>query len=265
MKVVLFCGGMGMRLKEYSDAIPKPLVPIGPRPILWNLMKYYAHYGHKDFILCLGYQGEAIKNYFLNYEETISNDFVLSGGGRHVELKHRDIEDWTITFAETGLRSNIGQRLKAVEHYLEGEEVFLANYADGVTDLPLPDAIAHFHAKQAIASFVAVKPSQTFDIVRLREGDAVEALEHATEAGIWVNAGFFTLRQEIFRYLHEGDELVYAPFQRLIKEGWLYSYRYPGFFLAMDTFKEKQMIDEMAAQGNAPWEVWKAGTDRGAA
>ncbi len=137
MKVVLFCGGMGLRLREFSEAIPKPMVPIGPRPIIWHLMKYYAHFGHKDFILCLGWQGHAIKDYFLNYNECVSNDFVLRQGDR-VQLLRSDISDWTITFVDTGLNSNIAQRLTAVRPYLEGEECFLANYSDGLTDLHLP-------------------------------------------------------------------------------------------------------------------------------
>ena len=146
MKVVLFCGGQGMRMREYSETIPKPMVPVGSRPILWNIMRYYAHYGHKDFILCLGHMGEKIKEYFVNYRETDTNDFVLRGGGdgKGVELLSRDIHDWTITFVDTGLRSNIGMRLKAVEKYLQGEEMFLANYTDGLTDLPLGDVTRQF-------------------------------------------------------------------------------------------------------------------------
>ena len=124
MKVVLFCGGMGMRMREYSEAVPKPMVPIGYRPILWHVMKYYAHYGHKDFILCLGYKADVIKNYFRNYDECVSNDFVLSGGGKNLELLNSDIDDWRITFVDTGLTANIGQRLKAVEKHLQDEEVF---------------------------------------------------------------------------------------------------------------------------------------------
>jgi glucose-1-phosphate cytidylyltransferase len=137
MKVVLFCGGMGMRIREYSDSIPKPMVPIGYRPLLWHLMKYYAYYGHKDFILCLGYKADAVKDYFLNYNECVSNNFVLSNGGKKLRLLSSDIHDWNITFVDTGITSNIGQRLKAVEPYLQGESVFLANYSDGLTDLPL--------------------------------------------------------------------------------------------------------------------------------
>src|SRR5215471_8658844 len=139
VKVVLFCGGLGMR--EYSEVLPKPMVPIGYRPILWHVMKYYAHYGHKDFILCLGYKADVIKQYFRNYDECVSNDFVLSSGGKNVELLGSDIDDWNITFVDTGLTSNIGQRLKAVRRQLEGEEMFLANYTDGLSDVPLPNVI----------------------------------------------------------------------------------------------------------------------------
>ena len=135
MKVVLFCGGQGTRLRDYSENVPKPMVPIGYRPILWHVMKYYAHFGHKDFILCLGYRADVIKDYFLNFNECVSNDFVLSAGGAKLELLNRDIQDWTITFAETGPTSNIGQRLKAVEKYVKDEPMFLANYSDGLTDM----------------------------------------------------------------------------------------------------------------------------------
>src|SRR5690606_6800849 len=132
MKVVLFCGGLGTRLREHSDTIPKPLVYIGARPILWHLMRYYAHFGHKDFVLALGYRGDMVREYFLNYNEAMSNDFTLSEGGRKVELHSRDLDDWRITFVDTGLHSNIGQRLLRVRKYVENEPVFLANYSDGL-------------------------------------------------------------------------------------------------------------------------------------
>lgn len=259
MKVVLFCGGMGMRIREFSDNIPKPMVPVGNRPILWNIMKYYAHYGHKDFILCLGYKGEVIKEYFLNYRETFSNDFVLSQGGKNIELLNSDIHDWKITFVDTGLKSNIGMRLKAAEKYLDGEKEFLANYTDGLTDLPLDKVVDHFHEKNKIASFVSVKPSQSFDVVKMKNEDDVEALVHITKHGLWINAGFFTFKKEIFDYMKEGEELVYEPFRRLIEKGQVTTYKHDGFFLAMDTFKEKQEIDDMSTQGNTKWEVWKNG------
>src|SRR6267143_7163957 len=157
MKVVLFCGGLGMRLRDFSENVPKPLVHIGYRPILWHVMKYYAHFGHKDFILCLGYRSDAIKNYFLNYNECLSNDFVYSNGGKYLQILNSDIQDWKITFAETGPNSNIGQRLKAVEKYLNGEEVFLANYSDSLTDFHLPNLISYFQKHQKIAAFLCVK------------------------------------------------------------------------------------------------------------
>ena len=158
MKVVLFCGGFGTRMREHSETIPKPLVEIGYRPIIWHLMKYYAHHGHKDFILCLGYGGNLIKDYFLKYDECVSNNFVFSSGGKTIELLNSDINDWRITFVETGIHANLGQRLTAVRQYLEGEDVFLANYSDGLTDLPLNDYIERCIAKDRNASFLSVRP-----------------------------------------------------------------------------------------------------------
>jgi len=145
MKVVLFCGGLGTRLREYTGEIPKPMVKIGYRPILWHLMKYYAHFGHKDFVLCLGYKADVIKEFFLRYEEWISNDFTLSHGGRELSLENNDIEDWNITFVDTGLHANIGERLVAVRRYVEDEEIFLANYSDGLTNLDLNHMIGQLH------------------------------------------------------------------------------------------------------------------------
>ena len=136
MKVVLFCGGLGTRLREYSDQIPKPMVPIGYRPVLWHVMKYYAGFGYKDFILCLGYKADVIKNYFLNYDESLTNDFVFENGGRDIQLISSDIDDWRITFVDTGLAATIAERLVAVKEYLGDDEVFLANYSDGLTNFP---------------------------------------------------------------------------------------------------------------------------------
>ncbi len=257
MKVVLFCGGLGMRLKEFSESIPKPLVTIGLRPLLWHVMKYYAHFGHKDFILCLGYRADLIKDYFLKYDECLSNDFILSGDGGGVQLLDRDIHDWKITFVDTGLNSNVAQRLKAVEKHLAGEEVFLANYADGLTDFPLPRLIEQFAKSGSVASFLGVRPSQTFHVVTMADDHRVTAIQDVTQAGLWVNGGFFVMRQSIFDYIGPGEELVQEPFQRLINERRLTAHRYDGFFVAMDTFKDKQILDELYSRGDAPWEVWK--------
>jgi glucose-1-phosphate cytidylyltransferase len=257
MKVVLFCGGLGTRIRDYSESIPKPMVNLGYRPILWHVMKYYAHYGHKDFILCLGYKADVIKNYFLNYNECLSNDFVLSKGGRQLSMLSSDIHDWKITFVDTGLHSNIGQRLKAVERYLDSEETFLANYSDGLSDLPLDRYLDYFNKSGKIASFLSVKPNHTFHVVSTREDGVVTDIQHVLESGIRINGGFFAFKKEIFQYLHQGEELVLEPFQRLMEKEELIGYNYDGFWGCMDTFKDKQTLDDMYAQNKSLWEVWK--------
>jgi glucose-1-phosphate cytidylyltransferase len=256
MKVVLFCGGMGMRLRDYSEAIPKPLVPVGPRPILWHLMKYYAHYGHREFILCLGWQGHLIKDFFLRYDECVSNDFVLSPGG-DVRLLARDIHDWQVTFVETGLRANVGQRLRHVASYLEGEELFLANYADGLTDLHLPTLIDYARQQDTVATFVGVRPQQSFHLVEAAADGRVRTVTPIGESGVRMNGGFFVLKPAIFDYLHPGEELVAEPFLRLVQQQQLSVYQHDGFWGCMDTFKEKQLLDDMCHRGEGPWEVWK--------
>ncbi len=258
MKVVLFCGGEGMRLRGYSEDVPKPMVTIGARPVLWHVMKYYAHFGHKDFILCLGYKANVIKNYFLEYKESVSNDFTLSHGGRTLEFMQRDIDDWKITFVDTGLRSTIADRLRLVEPHLQGEEMFLANYSDGLTDFYLPQMIDAFSSRDSYASFISVKPrSSSLDLVHLTEDGNVRAIKPMTESNTWVNGGYFLLRKNIFRYLKPGEELVYEPFRRLIADEKIWSPRYEGFWQCMDTFKDKQILDELEASGEAPWCVWK--------
>lgn len=257
MKVVIFCGGLGTRLRDGSGELPKPMVKIGYRPILWHVMKYYAHYGHKDFILCLGYKADVIKEYFLNYNECLSNDFTLSNGGKELQLKQSDIADWNITFVDSGLRSNIGQRLKAVEKYLKDEEIFLANYADGLTNSPLPDMIDYFKKSGKIGCFICVKASQTFHVVSLGNGNHIEKIQYVRDSNIIINGGFYIFRNEIFRYIKDGEELVGEAFERLIKENQLIGYKYDNFWYSMDTFKEQQELNDMFDRGKAPWEVWK--------
>jgi glucose-1-phosphate cytidylyltransferase len=244
-----------MRLRGYSDDVPKPMVTIGTRPILWHLMKYYAHYGHSDFVLCLGYKGNIIKDYFLRYDESISNDFVWSEGGKNVRFLNRDIDDWTITFVETGSLTNIGQRLKAVEPYLAGEETFLANYGDGLSDLHLPTMIEMFHQSGAIASLLLVQPTGTADVVHTESDGTIREITPLSRTGIWINGGFFVMRNEIFRHIQPGEELVHKPFERLIEKKALLGYKYNGFWQCMDTFKDKQHLEELNHEA-APWKVW---------
>jgi glucose-1-phosphate cytidylyltransferase len=257
MKVVLFCGGLGLRLRDYADHIPKPMVPIGYRPILWHVMKYYAHFGHRDFVLCLGYRGDLIKQYFLNYNECLSNDFVFSQGGKDLQLANSDIHDWKITFADTGINSNVGQRLRAVRKYVENEDVFLANYSDGLTDLDLPTYIEYARRQDKVATFASVKPSLSYHVVRTAPGGLVTDIKELTQADIRINGGLFVFKKSIFDYLKPGEELVTKPFQRLIQEQQLAAYEYDGYFAAMDTFKDKQQLDEQHERGDARWEIWK--------
>jgi glucose-1-phosphate cytidylyltransferase len=260
MKVVLFCGGRGLRLSEYPEPIPKPMVPVGYRPILWHVMRYYAHYGHNDFVLCLGYRADAIKNYFLKYSEALSNDFVLSEGGRKVELLASDIDHWRITFANSGLQANLGMRLMSVRHHLDGEEYFLANYGDTLTDAPLDDLIDKFKRSGKVAAFLSVKPTYSFHVVRHKANDGdgvVSEIEDVADADLWINGGYFIFRRELFDYIEPGDELVVEPFQRLIKEEKLIAYQYRGFWAPMDTLKDRESLERMHDTGMPPWAVWQ--------
>lgn len=256
MKVVLFCGGLGTRLREYSEGVPKPLVPIGYRPILWHVMRYYAHYGHKDFILCLGYKADKVKEYFLNYDPHVNNDFSMARGQKQLHQTQTDVHDWNITFVDTGLKSNVGMRLWLAKQYLEGEEMFLANYSDGLTDLNLDKMVGEFAATDKVASFVCSQPSQSFHVVTLDEKRSVKNIKYVRDSNIIVNAGYFVLRKSIFDHMNFGEELVLEPFQRLIEKDALLGFRHDGFW-AMDTFKEQQELTDLYNSGNAPWEVWK--------
>lgn len=257
MKVVLFCGGMGMRLRDYSHNMPKPLVEVGSRPILWHLMKYYAHFGHTDFILCLGYAGEQIKNFFLEYNECQMNDFVYADGGRSIDLFRTDIEDWRITFVDTGLHSNVGERLRRIESHIGDDPMFLANYADGLSDLDLDKYVDSFAATDKVASVLTVPAPHTFhNIVTDDTDDRVVAIEHIRQSSVRVNAGFFAFRREIFSYLRPDEELIMEPFQRLIDEGRLIANNHDSYWQPMDTFKDKTLLDAEVAAGRPPWQVW---------
>ncbi len=258
MKVVLFCGGLGMRLRDYSDKIPKPMVAIGYRPILWHVMKYYAAYGYTDFVLCLGYKADTIKRYFVDYDEYLSNDFVLRGSQPGPQLLHQDIHEWNITFVDTGYAASIGERLRRVRRHLEGEEMFLANYSDNLTDFHLPGMVERMRQEpDLVASFLAVRPPHSFHVAHIDDHDRVTEIRETREADMWINGGYFCLRTEIFDHLHEGEELVIEPFSRLIEQRRLLALRYEGFWQNMDTFKDRTKLNEMHEHGEAPWEVWR--------
>ncbi|WP_198652226.1 sugar phosphate nucleotidyltransferase [Nocardioides allogilvus] len=261
MKVVLFCGGLGMRMRADNQSLPKPMMPIGSRPVLWHVMRYYAHFGHTEFILCLGHGAEAVKDYFLNYRETASNDFVLTKGGQHVEVLGTDISDWTISFIDTGMDTAIGERLRRVRPYLEGDEFFLANYGDVLTDAPMDLLVEEFADSACVAQFLAVKPQDSFHVVDFDEGGRVSGLTPVADMSMCINGGYFVLRQGIFDYLDEGDDLVMDGCVRAARDGKLRAVRYPGFWAPMDTLKERARLEGMYARGLSPWTLWRGTHD----
>ena len=235
MKVVLFCGGLGLRIRDAADNLPKPLVAIGNRPILWHMLKYYAHHGHREFILCLGYGGAAIQEYCRSLDEP----------------------GWRFVFADTGAESNVGQRLALAEQHLDGDDLFLCNYSDCLTDLHLPDLVEKLTRSNKVAAMLCAKPALSYHFVRTRDDGTVAGLDAADAIDLRINGGYFVFQRRIFDYIRTGEDLVAEPFHRLIDEGQLLGYRHTGFWRTMDTFKDKQALDELCASGGAPWEVWK--------
>jgi glucose-1-phosphate cytidylyltransferase len=257
MKVVLFCGGLGMRMRDGVTSGPKPMAMVGERPLLWHVMRYYAHYGHRDFILCLGYGASAVKDFFLNYDETRSNDFVLENGARDVQLFSKDISDWRVTFVDTGLNSPIGERLRRVRRFVQDEPMFLANYADVLTNAPLPDMIERFQASSAEAALLAVPPQSSHHVVDIGEDGLITQVTPMRDLRQWENGGYFILRPGVFDVLNEGEDLVEdAIMRRLVPQRRVLAYSYKGYWSPADTVKERVQLDEMYHRGNCPWMIW---------
>jgi glucose-1-phosphate cytidylyltransferase len=251
MKVVLFCGGLGTRIREYSEAIPKPMIPIGHEPILWHVMQYYIQYGHQDFILCMGHKATVIKEFFLSYKPRTYADCIVSGS--EVELLGQPLNDWRAALIDTGIWRNVGERLWAVRDQVQDEEMFLANYSDGLTDVDLDAMIARFRESGKVACFLAVHPPLTFHLVDMDEAGRVRGLLSSDSADIWINGGYFIMRPEIFNYMREGEELVVEPFRRLIEADQLLAYKHTGFWRAMDTLRDRQALEDMVERGSMPW------------
>lgn len=263
MKVVLFCGGYGMRMRTAeSDVIPKPLQMVGPRPLLWHVMRYYAYYGHTEFILCLGYGAEKIKDFFLSYRETESNDFVIRGG--EVELLDTDISDWSVTFVDTGLESPIGERLRRVRKFLGDDEYFLANYADVLTDAPLDDMVDRVKSTGASASMLVVPPQQSFHCVDVTSTGEVKDIVPVSQFPVWENGGYFVLKQEVIDLIPPGGDLVADACGALAGTGKLIGYQHDGFWKPADTFKERAELDAGYNAGDRPWMVWEKAQKVGA-
>jgi len=256
MKVVLFCGGYGLRMRTHTESAPKPMMTIGDRPVLWHIMRYYAHFGHTEFILCLGYGAQSVKEYFLRYDETQSNDFVMSKGGQGIELLQSDISEWTISFIDTGIETPIGERLRRVRHLLGDDEVFLANYGDVLTDAPMNDIVSDFMKTDNVASLLAVSPQESFHVVGIDGDDQVNGIVPVGDLDMRINGGYFVLRQGIFDVLDKNEDLVMDGFPRLAAERKLQAVRYDGFWAPMDTLKERNALEQMHRSGKAPWKLW---------
>lgn len=249
-----------MRLRETPQAMPKPMAVIGCRPLLWHLMKYYSFYGHNDFVLCLGHGGDVIKEAFLkDNAAAMSNDFIPAGRRDAIECLGKDSARWRLALVDTGQNTNIGQRLLRVRKFVENEEVFLANYADGLSDLALPNLIEFFLRSGKIACFIGVRPTATFHQVILGKDGVVKEIAHIARSGSIINGGYFVFRREIFNYIREGEDLVDEPFHRLINDEQLIAYSHEGFWACIDTFKDKQHLEDLHARGRPPWQVWMNG------
>ena len=257
MKVVLFCGGLGMRIRADNQSLPKPMTPIGSRPVLWHIMRYYAHFGHKEFILCLGHGAQAVKDYFLTYRETTSNDFVLRQGGEDIEMLGTDISEWSISFIDTGIDTPIGERLRRVRHLLDGDDVFLANYGDVLTDAPMNDLIEQFAKTDAVGQLLAVRAQDSFHVVDIVADSIVTGLTAVADMSMRINGGYFVLRQGIFDFLNEGEDLVMDACVRAAQAGLMRAAQYDGFWAAMDTLKERSALEEQYRRGNSPWALWR--------
>lgn len=254
MKVVLFCGGLGTRIRDFSENVPKPMIPVGQHPILVHIMQYYSYYGHRDFVLCLGYKANVVRDYFLEVRHFQQGDCVISGFGHKVESLGEEPPDWRVSLVDTGVWRNIGERLMAVRHLVKDEEMFLANYSDGLSDAPLPEMIEAFKKSGKIGCFIAVRPPFNFHLAELDPEGEVQRFRSSQETDIWINGGYFIFKKAIFDYIKDGEELVLEPFERLIKEKKLMAYRHNGFWRAMDTLKDRQVLEELVERGDMPWQ-----------
>ena len=256
MKVVLFCGGYGMRMRDGVNDVPKPMALVGDQPLLWNVMRFYAHYGHREFILALGYGAHHITDFFANYDPTQHNDFRMRPGAGPSVAEVDDVPNWDISFVHTGIETPIGERLRRVRARLGDDEIFMANYADVLTDVDLHEMEAQFRARDAAASLLAVRPEQAFHMVDTDERSMLTGIRSVSELNVRENGGYFILTPEIFDHLGEGEELVTHAIPRLARTGRVYAHRHDGFWMPADTVKERSVMDSMARNGTRPWAIW---------
>jgi glucose-1-phosphate cytidylyltransferase len=259
VKVVILCGGQGTRLREETEFRPKPLVEVGGRPILLHIMKLYAHHGFTDFVLCLGYRGNMIKDHFLNYE-AMNNDFTVALGPRP-ELHHHgshDEDGFRVTLADTGLDSMTGKRIKTVQKYVDGD-TFMATYGDGLSNVDVKALVAFHRQHGRLATMTTVKPISRFGVLEIDPSGVVAAFDEKPQLDGWINAGFFVFERGVFDYLRDDPSCVLEeePLRHLARDGQLIAYRHTGFFYAMDTYREFKVLNDLWDSGQAPWKVWR--------
>jgi len=260
MKVVILCGGQGTRLREETEFRPKPLVPVGGRPILWHIMKLFSHAGLRDFVLCLGYRGTMIKEYFLNYE-AMNNEFTICLGKSHSLQFHEAHaeQDYHVCLADTGQETMTGGRLKRAARYIDSD-TFILTYGDGLADVDIKALLEFHHAHGKLATVTTVRPISRFGHVELERDGRVSNFAEKPQSQGWASAGFFVFNRKVLDYLNDEDDtcvLERRPLERLSEQGQLMAFRHEGFFFAMDTYREFQYLNELWAQGNAPWKVWE--------
>jgi glucose-1-phosphate cytidylyltransferase len=257
MKVVILCGGLGTRMREETEFRPKPMVEIGGRPILWHIMKSYAHYGFSDFVLCVGYKGQIIKEWFLNYEAW-NSDFTLTlGEPGSVEFHGGHLETgWRVTVADTGFETMTGGRVKRVQRYVGDDDVFMVTYGDGLSDVNIGDLLAFHRRHGKLATVTATRPLSRFGVVDVDADQMVRTFREKPVADDWVNSGFFVFGREFFDYLNEESILEREPLEALARDEEIMAYRHDGFWRPMDTYRETLLLNELWASGKAPWAVW---------
>jgi glucose-1-phosphate cytidylyltransferase len=260
MKAVILCGGQGTRLREETEFKPKPMVPIGGMPIIWHIMKIYSHYGVKDFVLCLGYKGEMIKEYFL-HQELMAHDVTvnLRKGARVVHDGNREIEDWNVTLADTGLNTMTGARVKRIEKYADGDD-FLLTYGDGLADIDIAKLLKHHQKIGTTATLTGATPQSRFGLIKTDErGMVTEFVEKPRMYDEMINGGFYAMKKKFFDYVDDDDScaLEKTPLATLAKEGQLCMYRHGGFWHCMDTYRDYMDLNAIWESGEVPWKVWK--------
>ena len=260
MKVVILCGGQGTRLREETEYRPKPMVDIGGRPILWHIMKLFATYGQRDFVLCLGYRGNMIKDYFLNYE-ALNNDFTIRLGTKHQLDFHgaHQEQDYQVTLADTGPDAMTGARVARIARYVD-DDTFMMTYGDGLSNVDIPKLLEFHRAHGKLATMTVVHPISRFGLVDMNAGGQVTEFAEKPRAEGWMNAGFFVFHRRLFDYLSIEPECILErePLERLTADGQLMAYRHDGFFFAMDTYREYLYLNELWNSGQAPWAVWRS-------